>query len=345
MQDRSGAILMCNERTSQILGLSRDELVGRTTLDPHWRAVHRDGSQFLGSQHPSQVSLRTGLPNHDTIMGIERPDGTRRWLSVNAVPIFRPSEAGPYAVVTSFHDVTELHRKIDQVRTSEARFRAIFAAEPECVALIDRNLRLLEINPAGLQLMEADDLAQAQAVDLVELILPEHREPFRAVVAEVFRGGMGRQELQFVGLRGTPRWVEQYAVGLPDVEHSGTTDIMLVVARDVTERKQSDEQLHALRNQLAHASRLGVMGEMATGLAHELNQPLAAIHLDAVAAERLVIGDPSGAKDVLKRLGAQALRAGEIVRRLRTFVRRNVGKREIVDVRATHSRRASACRT
>jgi PAS domain S-box-containing protein len=102
---------------------------------------------------------------------------------------------------------------------------------------------------------------------------------------------------------------------------------------DISERKQADEQVLSLQDQLAHVGRVGAMGEMAGGLAHELNQPLATIHLDAAAAENLLnAGKVAEALEVVRRIGAHALRTGEVIRRLRNFVRRNVGKTELVDV-------------
>jgi len=100
------------------------------------------------------------------------------------------------------------------------------------------------------------------------------------------------------------------------------------------ERKNAIEQAIALREQLAHAARVGVLGEMAAGLAHELNQPLTAIHLEATAA--LELGESGAGSDVavnesLSRIGEQALRAGEIVRRMRTFARRGQARREATD--------------
>lgn len=99
------------------------------------------------------------------------------------------------------------------------------------------------------------------------------------------------------------------------------------------ERKKAVEQTAALREQLAHIARVGTLGEMAAGLAHELNQPLTAIHLEANAA--LELGshdDPEAMRDCLSRISQQSLRAGDIVRRMRTFARRGQAQREAIDV-------------
>ena len=100
------------------------------------------------------------------------------------------------------------------------------------------------------------------------------------------------------------------------------------------ERNLAIEQSVALREQLAHIARVGTLGEMAAGLAHELNQPLTAMHFEAVAALELPPDEAgAGTREALRTIGDQALRAGEIVRRMRTFARRNEPKREVTDLK------------
>jgi signal transduction histidine kinase len=99
------------------------------------------------------------------------------------------------------------------------------------------------------------------------------------------------------------------------------------------ERKKAIEQSVALREQLAHTARVGTLGEMAAGLAHELNQPLTAMHFEAVAALELPPATAlAGMRDALATIADQSLRAGEIVRRMRTFVRRGETTRQVTDL-------------
>ena len=105
------------------------------------------------------------------------------------------------------------------------------------------------------------------------------------------------------------------------------------VKQDITERKKSDEQLASLTTQLAHASRLGTLGEMSAGLAHELNQPLTALCLYAAAARDAVasVNSPQ-LQEYLRYIDEQALRAGEIIRRMRSFASRRPSRREPADI-------------
>lgn len=104
---------------------------------------------------------------------------------------------------------------------------------------------------------------------------------------------------------------------------------------DITDVKRAEEEARVAQQRMTHVSRLATMGEMAAGIAHELNQPLAAIANYASAATRIVAAQPGVDEDVreaLAQIAAQALRAGEIIRRLRSLVQNRDTRRDAADV-------------
>lgn len=105
MQRADGEIVACNEAAERILGLSADQMMGRTSADPRWRAVDTEGRDLPGTEHPAMVSLRTGRPVRDAIMGVETPEMPRRWISVCTQPV-RAADGTVSAVVATFRDVT-----------------------------------------------------------------------------------------------------------------------------------------------------------------------------------------------------------------------------------------------
>lgn len=107
LQDASGAIQTCNARAEEILGLTLDQMQGRTSIDPRWRSIYEDGRPFPGDQHPAMVTLRTGQPCRDVVMGVHKPDGALTWIAINAEPMVRSGDTQPYAVVCSFADITQ----------------------------------------------------------------------------------------------------------------------------------------------------------------------------------------------------------------------------------------------
>jgi two-component system sensor kinase FixL len=105
--------------------------------------------------------------------------------------------------------------------------------------------------------------------------------------------------------------------------------------QDISFRRRSEEETHRLQERLMHVSRLTTVGEMSAGIAHELNQPLTAVANYAQACDRLLgMPDPDidEIRGALRQITAQAVRAGDIIRRLRTLARNDVMKREPTDV-------------
>jgi PAS domain S-box-containing protein len=126
LQDADARILECNAAAERILGLPRDQMAGRTALDPRWCWVREDGSAFPGEEHPSVVTLRTGESQRNVVMGVHKPNGTRTWITINSEAVRRP-DGVVSAVVCSFADVTHRMAQEAALRESEERFRLIVA--------------------------------------------------------------------------------------------------------------------------------------------------------------------------------------------------------------------------
>jgi diguanylate cyclase (GGDEF)-like protein/PAS domain S-box-containing protein len=132
------------------------------------------------------------------------------------------------------------------LRQSENQLRAVIDAEPECVKVMTADGTVLQMNAAGLAMIEARDPAQVIGKPLWDLLAPEYREPFRSFTANILRGNKGKMEFEIIGFKGTHRWMETHSVRLPD--DRGGMPRMLSITRDITERKQTDRRL----KQLAH---------------------------------------------------------------------------------------------
>ena len=109
----------------------------------------------------------------------------------------------------------------------------------------------------------------------------------------------------------------------------------VVVFRDITERKEAEERTLQHQQQLAHVARLSTMGEMASGIAHELNQPLTAITMNARACLRMLDSSHAAAEtcsDVMEKIADEAQLAGEVIRQIRHFIRKEQPERRPVRV-------------
>ena len=123
---------------------------------------------------------------------------------------------------------------------SELQLRTIVDTEPECVKIVSPEGKLLQMNPAGLAMVEADKPEQVVGKYLLNLIAEPFREAFSALHREVMGGHEGRLEFEVIGLKGTHRWLETHAVPMRDA--SGAITALLGVTRDVTERRRADEE-------------------------------------------------------------------------------------------------------
>ena len=130
-------------------------------------------------------------------------------------------------------------RALATVRRSEGRLRAIVEAEPECVKLLDADARLIEMNPAGLRMIQAESLAVVRGHCVLDLVVQEHREAFAAITRRASQGEPGSLEFEVVGLRGERRWLETHAVPLRDGE-PGQPALVLGITRDITARKNAE---------------------------------------------------------------------------------------------------------
>ncbi len=134
LQDATGVIRTCNASAERILGLSEEQIMGRTSVDRGWRAIKEDGSPFPGEEHPAMLTLQTGEAFSNVVMGIHKPDGSLTWISINSQPLWKEGEEFPYAVVTSFSDITAAKQAEEALRRSEARYRAILEDQTELIA-------------------------------------------------------------------------------------------------------------------------------------------------------------------------------------------------------------------
>ncbi|MFN2571378.1 MAG: PAS domain S-box protein [Gemmatimonadales bacterium] len=175
-----------------------------------------------------------------------------RILSARVEPLYSP-QGGICGVAGMCFDITDGRRTELALQESETRLRTIIESEPECVKLVDREGRLLEMNPAGLAMIEADDIGQVRGIRVDQIVVPEHREAFNDLHQRVFAGGSGRLEFEAIGLRGTRLWLSTHAVPLPG--QGGHPAALLSITRDVTQRKLAEQALRRSEERLQLVSR------------------------------------------------------------------------------------------
>ena len=239
-QDATGQIVECNSAAERILGLTADQMKGKTSLDLDWYSVNDDGRPLPSDEHPAMVTLRTGLPIRNFVFGIGGRDRGRRWISVNTDPIF--GESGDLEhVVVSFVDVTVQR---EQSRSLEFIVGASKLGTWDWHIPSGRvNYNLHWARMLGYDLSEIEPGIEAWE----KFLTPTSRVQAWAKVREHLEGRTDeyRNELQFLHRDGTYRWV--LAVGrVISRDVDGSAQRMVGIHIDISESKRHELEQRTL---------------------------------------------------------------------------------------------------
>ena len=149
VQDADGAIVGANVQACTVLGLTADQLLGRTSFDPRWRALRPDGSDFPGDEHPAIVTLRTGQPCDGVVMGVELPTGERRWIKISSRPL--TDRAGAGRVVATFSDITAQIASHDALAERELVYRIFTETSRDHVVQVSDDGTIRYQSPAAIE--------------------------------------------------------------------------------------------------------------------------------------------------------------------------------------------------
>lgn len=238
--DFEGYFVRTNATLSRVLGFTSDELLA----EPFINFVHPDDRAATMAELGNLMTGKTTISFENRY---RTKDDNYRWLLWTAKPY--TAEKLIYAAA---RDITErklselaLAKSEAKLSRSENLLRTIVESEPECVKLIQQDGTLIDMNPAGLAMIEADSPDQIFGQSVFSLIDPQHRQAFIELTQSVFAGKSAKLEFILNGLKGTSRWLETHAVPFRDGEQ---ITALLAVTRDITQRKQAEIQLQQERD-------------------------------------------------------------------------------------------------
>lgn len=137
-------------------------------------------------------------------------------------------------------------RAEEALRVSEQHLRTIVETEPECVKVVDRDGGLIEMNQAGLRMLEVDSIDEVRARGLLDFVAPEYQTDFQGLHRRVLDGDSGALEFEIIGAKGTRRWLGTHAAPMRDA--AGHVTALLGITRDITEHKSAREQIQYMAN-------------------------------------------------------------------------------------------------
>ena len=221
-------------------------------------------------------------------------------------------------------DVTERNRAAVALANSERRFRAIFNSTHQFIGVLDPDGIVLEVNQTALDFggLTLGDVVGRPFWDTYWWhYSAEVQDRLKAAIRDAAQGKSVYYEEDVLASGNTIRTIDFTLK--PVTNQQGETVLLIPEGRDITDRKRSEEESQRHHQELAHVIRLSTMGEMASGMAHEINQPLAALVSycgTAISLVKSIPEPPPRLQDILVRASEQARRAGDIIRHLRDFV-------------------------
>ena len=324
--DLRGRITYVNAAFCEMVGYAQDELIGARAPYPYWNSNDQTDYESGMLQSPAADTPRQGVEAQ-----FRRKNGELFDARVYEAPLVDASgrQSGWMA---SIHDVTEQRRARAELEASHQRFMtvldgldsAIYVADLDADEILFANRAFKNIygyDAVGRNCWQVTSACQpdpARFIAAARMLVP-HQTPAELYETEL----QNRLNGHWYQLRERAiQWVDGCVVRMQ-------------VATDITDRRKMEDFNRQQMARLQQTSRLTTMGEMASSLAHELNQPLAAIaNYNMGCVNRLQANDYRREEllAAMQKASAQAERAGKIIRRVRDFVRKSEPKRDAVDV-------------
>lgn len=328
--DHRGIMWRFNRAAERLFGYEASEALGRNVT------LLMSGAD--GDRHDAYLEryVRTGVGH---IIGIGREVQARRkdgslfpaFLSVGHI-----AGSDPPRFVGFLHDVTIRQQALAELERERDRANRYLEAAQTILVSIDAAHRITLINRKGCEVLEQEEPLLLGA-DWFHSVVPDEQ---RAETVRQFDSLLKRRprqphycEYPVITRTGMQRLIAWRCVVIEDTDSHVTG--VLCSGDDVTDSRRADQRLLEAQQRMMQVSRLATLGEMTSGISHELNQPLAAIATYAQAGRRLLSAPDPALEDVreaLQEIANQALRAGEIIRRLRGLVRNQASVREPCDL-------------
>ena len=252
---------------------------------------YRNPADFIDSIHPEDKerifeaykNIGTTLKTNITYR-IIRPDGRIRWILAKTNVVIDNGVKREYGYA---EDITETRMVEIELAESENRLKAILQNEPECVKLIDEKGRLIDMNPAGLAMIEAENLEMVKGKKIIGLVNEPYKATFTELIENVFNGKDGKMEFTITGLKGTERWMETHAVPFRNAD--GKIISLLAVTRDISKRKIAQENEKQLTKKLLKGAEIAHFGFIDWNLiSNEMNLSQQANEIFGIKEDRLI---------------------------------------------------------
>jgi two-component system sensor kinase FixL len=324
LKDVEGRYQLINRHWETAFGIRREEAVGKTGHDLFPAAV----ADALQANDHKVLAARQPLQIEESLLPRGEP---HTYLSVK-FPLL-DSAGTPVGLCGISTDITALKQTEAELRRSEAALSALVENTTDAIWSVDRNGVVKVMNAVAQRRFRERFGVEADRLDY----WAQMGESIRAQLFELFQRAYEGEHVQVERPIPSADGERHFLLSIHPIVENGVVTGATAFSKDITESKRAEKLARQHQADLAHVLRLNTMGEMAAGLAHEINQPLGAIANYAQGCSRRLRDESIEAGElvpVIDEIGREALRAGEIIRRLRDLVRKEGPKQAAVDLNA-----------
>ncbi len=320
--DLDGLVTYWGRGAQELYGYTAQEVFGKTItfiVEPEEESVERERMRQVLEVGSWKGEYRQ-----------RRKDGSVFWAST-VISLVTDESGKPAGFIGIDVDITERKRAAEEL----GQLRLAIENAMQGISRLDRDGRFIMVKPQYSRMLGYEPqelLGQSWTVTVPQEDQPIAAEGCTTMLRE------GRATLECRARRKDGSLFDKQLLLVKSFDEQGNHDGHYCFMSDISQRKQAEDQLRAKEAELAHISRLSTMGELVAGVAHEINQPLYAIANFATVAQRKLEaaeGDVChSVRELNRQISEQAVRAGDIIRRLRVFVGKSDGVRSTFDINA-----------
>jgi len=253
-QNADGMITSANPAAEKILGLSFDQMKGKTSMNARWKMITEDGKEMPGSEHPAMIALRTGQKVGSVTIGVFVPEREEYvWLLISAIPLFNLGEDKPYEVYTTFDDITERKRAEDALRESEKFIKTVMDHLPIGIAVnsVEPAVEFSYMNDNFPKIYRTTREALANPDVFWDVVYedPEFRQKLKKRVENDCASG-NPEQMQWQDIPFARNGKGPFYISARNIPIHGTK-MMISTVWDGTERKLAEDRLKAGEQRLS----------------------------------------------------------------------------------------------
>jgi PAS domain S-box-containing protein len=306
-----------DQRWAEMLGLDIDDI--EMSLNTWESRVHPDDLEKCYADIKDYMDGKTD--RYENIHRMKHTDG--HWVYILDKGKFSGWDkfGNPTRFTGTHYDITESKEaEVKKLR----EFTEILSSTPSCLKIISKEGKLISMNKQGLDLIESPDFESVDHANVYDIVEESHREKFKEFNEKVCEGHSGTLIFEIIGLNGTRRWMETYAS--PYKFQDGSYG-HIAITNEITEKIKAEEELEKQKAYAQHQAKLASIGELAAGVGHEINNPLAIIsgylqNIENTLGKNEEL-DINSILNQMGKMGVAVNRIASIVKGLRTFSRTN----------------------